>query len=302
MTSGNTTAFVSRAFPPTMFQQPIIVLQTRESRAVNVGYIEKHGASLSFVPARLHLGNKRAEDTFAAAVQSLELAEVKSIIQKYAPPLISTITILRETLACNLGKALWTAGVREHYGDAFIGVTHATRQDITKSEYLYENIEGLSSDGLWILADSVCTGRNTGSTMSLLLAKSRPKEILILAPAASRVGINAVSEVTSKYNILTTFVTWGALFGVSETKSTCDMPWGHKDTEPLDYRDQKLMVQIYGPNVCSAGDSGNNYFCPQVAKKVYEGQLTKHGVTPKIPSGEDVMQIYKEDEIKIVEA
>jgi len=298
MASQSNIAVVAKTFPPTSFHQKIFVLQSSQTRALNVGFMQKFNSKLSFVPARLHFGPLRAEDTFQATVQSLQLPEIKKIIHAYPPDQISTITILRETLACRLGDALVANGITNHFGDAFVGATHIKGDGEIKTAYLYENIEGLAPHGLWILADSICMGRNTCTTLSSLLAKFKPREIIVLAPIASRRGIDIVGSAIARYNIPASFVAWGALFGVDE-RTLYDMPWGHPDTEPLDRRDQKLVVNMYGPNLCMGGDFGNNYYCPPLAKKLYEEQLKEHKIKPDFPTAYEVLKTYNKDEILI---
>ncbi len=289
-----------RRFPPTNRNQSIYIIQSPASRAINVGFIQKKNGHQTFVPGRLNFGVTREEQTFLSTVVSLKSKPIQQILKKYSPEKISTVTVLRETLACRLPTALREIGIRNHYGDAFIGATHIKGEGEIKTAYLYENTEGLVPDGLWILADSICVGRNTGATLASLLPKFNPKEIIILAPIASRRGMNEIGKATGTLGIPTTFIAWGALFGVDE-KTLYDMPWGHKDTEALDERDQKLFVSMFGPRLCVGGDFGNDYYCPPVAKKLYDAQLAEHGIKPKIPSVDDVLKIYKKEELHIEE-
>lgn len=298
MTKNVYSHVVSRKFPPTSHRQSIYVLQSPQSRALTVGYIQTTPTGQVFIPARLHFGPPRARDTFDATVQSLKLPETNIILHRYKPDHISTITILRETLACRLGEALSEVGIDGHFGDAYVGATHVKGNGDIRTAYLYENTEGLAQAGLWILADSICMGRNTGATLTSLLAKFHPKEILILAPIASRRGLDIVGAAIAKYRIPTTFIAWGGLFGVDKT-TLYDMPWGHPDTEPLDKRDQDLAVSMYGKKLCMGGDFGNNYYCPPLARKLYNEQLKEHGIKPKIPQALDVLSIYKKEEILI---
>lgn len=136
------------------------------------------------------------------------------------------------------------------------------------------------------------------ATLNSLLKKFQPREILFISPIASRLGINNVGKITASHNIPTTFVTWGALFGVDE-KTLYDMPWGHPDTEPLDKRDQKFVVDMYGPKLCMGGDFGNNYYCPPLALKLYREQLKEHRIKPHLPHAEDILQQYNHNELII---
>jgi uracil phosphoribosyltransferase len=269
------------------FNQDIYVFQSQYSRALQVGYIEHD----IFVPGRLLFGPLREQFTFEATKQSFKTEIIQSILHTYEPQHISTITLLRETLSCRLGSALWEAGINNHYGDAFIGATHIKGTDEITTAYMYENIEGLNETGLWILADSICMGRNLAKTITELLKKSTPNEILLLAPLASRRGINTLGEITASHNIPTTFFAWGGLIGVSE-KNFYDMPWGHPDTEPLDLRDQELFISIYGKDLCIGGDFGNNYYSPTLAKQLYEEQLKEHSIHPSFPTIERLRSIY----------
>lgn len=287
-----------RILPPSRFRQPIILFQSPFSRSINVGFLQNHGSKFRFVPGRLNFGSPREADTIQATRQTLTLPSVRQIQKRYKPETISTITVLREALACRLGNALAEVGIRNHYGDAFIGAWHIKGKGEIKTAYLYENIEGLTPNGLWIIADSICVGRNLVATLKSLLNKFQPQEILFISPTASRLGINNVGKLTAKKHIPTTFVAWGALFGVDE-KTLYDMPWGHPDTEPLDKRDQDLVVSMYGKELCMGGDFGNNYYCPPLALKLYEEQLKEHRITPKIPSAEKILSIYKRSELVI---
>jgi len=279
-------------FSSTPSQHAIFVMQSPQTRAITVGSI----LGDTFVPGRLYSGALREKDTYEATVQSLQIPQIREILNRYAPEDVSTITVLRETLACRLSTALSDVGIKNHYGDAFIGATHVKGNGEITTSYLYENIEGLTPDGLWIIADSICVGRNLIATMKSLLAKFTPKEVLFICPIASRVGITAVDALLSAKQISTTYVAWGALFGVDE-KTLYDMPWGHPNTEPLDKRDQQTFISMYGPDLCVGGDFGNYYYCPPLAKKLYDEQLTLHHIIPKIPTKEEVQKIYAEDEI-----
>ena len=273
-------------------------MQSRHSRAINTGFLEKRSHSSVFIPGRLNLGADREKDTYQATIQSLQIAPVKKILKRFKPGEISTVTVLRETLSCGLNRALDEIGISPHFGDAFIGASHIKGDGEIRTAYLYENIEGLHPKGLWIIADSICIGRNLASTMQSLLKKFQPAHILFISPIASRIGINNIGKITAGKNIPTTFVAWGALFGVDE-ETLYDMPWGHPDTQALDQRDQDLAVSIYGKNVCMGGDFGNNYYCPDLAIKLYQTQLTMHYVKPKIPSGKSVLKIYERSELLI---
>lgn len=286
----------SHRLPPTNSDQPIIALQTPQTRALNVGFIQKNANGEQFIPGRLHLGALRELDTAAATIQSLQLPETQNILAAYKPPLISTVTLMRETLSCHLNSALWQAGIRNHYGDAFIGASHIKGDGDIRTAYLYENIEGLYDGGLWLIADSICMGRNLLATLDSLLTKSHPQEILFICPIASRIGINSLGTVLAKHQVPTTFLAWGGLFGVDET-TKYDMPWGHPDTEPVDIRDQKLMMDIYGSKICMGGDFGNNYYCPSLALDLYHQQLHTHGVTPRLPAAAEIRKIYSNSEI-----
>ena len=285
---------VSRLFAPTNKGHQIIVLQSPESRALNVGSILVAKNKKIFTPGRLTLAHTREHLTYTTTVQSLQQPQVKKILARAKS--ISTITILRETLACRLGSALFEVGISRHYGDAFIGATHIKGDGDIKTAYLYENTEGLTPDGLWILADSICMGRNTSRAFSSLLAKFHPREILVLGPIASRRGINIISDVIATHAIPTTFVAWGALFGVDE-KSLYDMPWGHKDTEPLYDRDQQFFLDMYGPKLCVGGDFGNDYYSPELAIDLYKTQLRDHSITPHIPSVSEALKVYTKKEL-----
>ncbi|MBI4066104.1 hypothetical protein HY411_00145 [Candidatus Gottesmanbacteria bacterium] len=288
-------SFSWKLFAPSSHRHPIYVIQSPQSRAINVGYLQKTKGRLQFIPGRLNFGATREEDTFAATVQSLSLPQVKRILTRHKPENISTITVLRETLSCRLESALAAVGIDGHYGDAFIGASHVKDNGPIRTAYLYENTEGLTDKGLWIVADSICIGRNLIATMESLLQKFHPKEILFISPIASRRGIDGVGAVIAKKKIPTTFIAWGALFGVDK-KTLYDMPWGHPDTEPLEKRDQKLMILTYGNKLCMGGDFGNNYYCPPLAKKLYMEQLSTHSIRPKIPSAASVLQRYKREE------
>lgn len=235
------------------------------------------------------------KDTYKGTVQSLSILPVRKILTTYRPGDISTITVLRETLACNLPLALSEVGITSYYGDAYIGATHVKDDGPIRTAYLYENTEGLTSGGLWVIADSICVGRNLVATLESLLRKHHPKEILFLCPIASRLGINNVGAVIASKKIPTTFVAWGALFGVDK-KTLYNMPWGHTDTEPLDKRDQDLMVSVYGTKLCMGGDFGNNYYGPVLAKTLYEEQLKIHHIRPTMPSAKVVFRSYARSE------
>lgn len=287
-----------RSFPPSKYKHALYVLQSPHSRAINVGYLARNNGKLSFVSGRLHYGTERMKDTFQATIQSLAQPPIKRILKRYKSANISTITVLRETLSCNLPLALAEVTVKNHYGDAYIGASHIKDDGHMRTAYLYENIEGLKPQGLWIIADSICVGRNLVATLESLLKKFHPKEILFICPIASRLGINNVGAVIAKYNIPTTFVAWGAVFGVDK-KTLYDMPWGHPDTEPLDTRDQDIVVSMYGKNLCMGGDFGNNYYCPALARELYKKQLHDLHITPRFPSVKHVRSIYKNGELLI---
>lgn len=286
-----------RETKPSSFNNKIIIHQSSYSRALLVGYIDQ--TSQKFIPGRLLFGALREFATYEATKKTLAIEPVKTILKNYSEQTISTITVLRETLACNIGKALWESGINSHFGDAFIGATHIKGEGEIKTAYLYENTEGLNPNGLWILADSICMGRNLSETLSQLLSRFQPKEILLLAPLASRRGIEAISAVTNKHRIKITFVAWGGLIGVDEA-TLYDMPWGHKDTEPFDPRDQDLFIQIYGTKLCVGGDFGNNYYSPSLAKKLYDEQLHTLKINPKFPNMEEVFKTYDKNEFLVI--
>jgi hypothetical protein len=285
-----------KPFPPSDYHQPIIILQSPHSRSINIGFLSKHNGGTQFVPGRLNFGPQREDDTYRATIESLTIPPVANILKKYKPEEISTVTVLRETLACRLGSALWAVGIKNHYGDAFIGATHIKGDGQIRTAYLYENTEGLTQQGLWIIAESFCVGRNLAATMNSLLSKFHPREILFIAPIASRRAINVVGGIIAQKHIPTTYVAWGALFGVDK-KTLYDMPWGHPDTEPLDRRDQEVFISMYGPRLCVGGDFGNNYYGPLLARRLYEQQLNKHRIKPQFPTAKKIRTLYRPDEI-----
>ena len=274
--------------------QQVILFQSPASRAITVGFIQKNGKKQTFIPGRLNFGADRMQDTLAAMNQTLQTSPIKKILKKYKLTQISTVTVIREALAYHLPLALHQAGIKHHYGDAFVGATHNKKNKTITTDYSYENLEGLCPNGLWIVADSICMGRNLFATMTSLLKKHRPKELLYICPIASKRGIEYIGSISKKRNIPTTFVAWGALFGVGD--NLYDMPWGHKDTIALDERDRELFVQMYGPKLCVGGDFGNCYFSPSIAKKFYDDQLKEHHISPRIPKIQDVFtQFTRED-------
>lgn len=298
MGTSRTRTIQFRIFPPSAHDHTIFVLQSPESRAVTVGFIAKKNGKFSFIPGRLHFGTPRMVDTYKATVQSLAQPPIKRILKRFKPKSISTITVLRETLSCNLPLALNDVGINRHYGDAYIGASHIKDNGPIRTAYLYENTEGLTKNGLWIIADSICMGRNLVATLDSLLKKFTPKEILFVCPIASRIGINNVGAIIAKHKIPTTFIAWGALFGVDK-KTLYDMPWGHPDTEPLDTRDQNFMVSIFGNKLCMGGDFGNAYYCPSLALDLYKDQLRNLSVKPTIPTVKQVLAVYKPGEILV---
>lgn len=289
---------VHTLYPPTEQGNTIAVLQSPASRAINVGYLQKKPAGLEFIPGRLTFGAVRAAFTYQSTLESLQLPAVEKLLKRYQHEEISTITVMRETLACSIQQALAAVGITQYYGDAFIGATHIKGQGEIKTAYLYENAEGLTPTGLWIVLDSLCVGRNLRATLESLLAKYTPKELLFIAPIASRRAINLIDSLVAPKHIPTHFVTWGGLFGVAEA-NLYDMPWGHKDTEPLDRRDQQLFVRMFGPKLCMGGDFGNNYYGPVLARQLYEAQLKEHAITPDFPTAAEVQQIYANEEVLI---
>lgn len=281
-----------KSLPPTIQGFPIYLFQSPESRAINVGFIEKG----KFIPGRLHYGIQRMLDTHIATTQSLQTPQIQKILKKYPSQKISTLVIMREAVACNVPLALFKAGIQDHYGDAFIGATHIKSKTGITAKYSYENTEGLVKDGLWIAVDSICMGRSFIPTLTSLFSKGfLPKEIIFICPICSRRGIETFTPLLKKHKIKATFLAWGALFGVGE--NLYDMPWGHKDTEVLDQRDYQTFIKMYGPNMCVGGDFGNYYFSPSLAEKLYKEQLKEHHISPKIPRVEEIRKIYHTSEI-----
>lgn len=272
--------------------QPIYMMQSRDSRAINVGLIKKD----EFVPGRLFLGSPRAEAVARATIQTLQLQEAQEIINRYPPSSVSTVTLLREALAHSLPNSLYHAGLETHFGDAFVGVTHDKSGGKIVANREYANIEGLRTDGLWIVADSICMARNLHNVMESLLEDNHPDEIIYLSSIASRRGIREIGRLTAEKGIPTTFFAWGALFGVND-ENLYDMPWGHPDTEPLDERDRDTFVEMYGIRLCVGGDFGNDYFAKGKALELYEAQLREHGVTPNIPTVGKILDRYSREEI-----
>ncbi|KKP58573.1 MAG: hypothetical protein UR52_C0018G0008 [Candidatus Gottesmanbacteria bacterium GW2011_GWA1_34_13] len=285
-----------KTFSPTKFSAPIIGFQSKHTRGINLGFIKKNRSDEKFIPARLNFGVTREKMTYQATLESLNLPQVKKILSKYSPNKISTVTVLRETLGCRIGEALDSVGIKNHYGDAFIGATHIKDKGPIRTAYLYENIEGLVNNGLWVIAESFCTGRNLFATLNSLLAKLNPKEILFIAPIASRRAIEYIDKVLHKHKVDATYITWGALFGVDD-KTLYDMPWGHKDTEVIDERDRDVFIKMYDKTLCMGGDFGNNYFCPSLALTLYKKQLKEQNITPKIPTAKQIRKIYSKDEL-----
>jgi len=285
----------TKLLAPANRTQSILVFQSPYSRALNIGFIQKKGKKEIFVPGRLNFGTTRMEHTMHAMTQTLETPFMKKIIKKYKPSQISTVTVIREALAYHLPLALAQSGVKNYYGDAFVGATHNKKNKTITTDYAYENLEGLTPNGLWIIADSICMGRNLHATMTSLLQKFHPKEIVYLCPIASRRGIAYIGALSKKKRIPTSFVAWGALFGVGE--NLYDMPWGHPDTIALDKRDQELFIRMYADKLCVGGDFGNCYFSPTVANNFYDAQLQEHHITPHVPKVNDVRKIYTSEEI-----
>jgi hypothetical protein len=280
-----------KIFPSSVSGYPILGIQSPDTRALTVGYISRN----NFIPCRLNLGGTRQIHTFASTVQTLRLPEIQKILLHFKPIDISTITILRETLACNLPLALYKANILSHYGDCYIGANHIKTKNSITTNYAYENVEGLNPNGLWILGDSIAEGRNLIATLTSLLSKFIPKHIIIICPIANRLGINKVAEILAKFSVPATFVVWGALFGLEPTMHY-DEPWGLPDCEPIDARDQKMFVDMYASTLCVGGDFGNDYYCPPLAIKLYKKQLKEQKITPKIPTLKDLLKVYEREE------
>lgn len=285
------TGIQTKQLPPTSYNQPILLFQSKYSRALNVGYIENN----TFIPGRLFFGPGRMADTVQAMEQIFSLSEFQKILKKFDPMELSTVTVIREALAYNLPQALFASGIKNYFGDAYVGATHKKGNGPITTEYGYENTEGLTPNGLWIIADSICMGRNLQATMHSLLARYTPKEIVFVCPIASRRGIEIIGKITAEKNIPTSFFAWGALYGVGE--NLYDMPWGHPDTEILDARDRDVFVDMYGPKLCVGGDFGNDYFSRTIAMQLYKDQLAEHSIAPKIPILQEIEKIYTPEEI-----
>lgn len=283
-------------FSPSFSGYPIIGFQSKETRALTVGYIERHKEGERFVPCREHLGALREEDAYRATIQSLTIPSIQTLIRQYGPEEISTVTLLRETVACHLSSALFEAGISEHFGDCFIGANHIKTETSITTSYAYENTEGLRQDGCWIIADSIAAGRNLIATLHSLLGHYHPKELLFIVPIGNRWGINEVDRVVTSYHVRATFVVWGALFGLNP-ENHYDEPWGLPDCEPIDTRDQDTFVSMYGKQLCVGGDFGNDYYCPPLARDLYHRQLSALHITPAIPSADAIRKIYAPDEI-----
>lgn len=285
---------------PTTQGFPILLFQSPSSRAINVGYIQRQGKKKSFIPGRLNYGVNRMRDTNQATIESLQTSFAQKILKKYQPKDISTLVIMREALACDLPLALQKAGVERHFGDIFIGATHIKGKGAIRTDYRYENTEGLTKNGLWVAADSVCMGRSFVPTLNSLFSKGFiPKEILFILPLGARRGIETFSPILKENNVKTSFIAWGALFGVGD--NLYDMPWGHPDTEVLDKRDLEVFVNMYNDKLCVGGDFGNYYFAPYLAQEFYDQQLKELKIKPKIPSAEKILTIYKPDEMLVKE-
>lgn len=286
-------AVQTKSLKPTSYNQSILLFQSKYSRALNVGFIQ----GKTFIPGRLHFGTARMADTLDAMQQTFSLPQFQQILKKFDPIHISTVTVIREALAYQLPQALHNTGTQNYFGDAFVGATHKKDNGPITTLYGYENTEGLVPDGLWIIGDSICMGRNLEATINSLLEKYTPKEIIFVCPIASRIGIEKIGKITAEKNIPTSFFAWGALFGVGE--NLYDMPWGHPDTESLDERDQKVFVDMYNDTLCVGGDFGNDYFSPTIAKAFYDQQIQELGITPKIPDTEAIQKIYTSEEILV---
>ncbi len=283
-------------FAPSTSGYPIIGFQSKETRALTVGYIHKRGKKETFIPCREHFGALREEDAFSATVQSLSLSPIQKMLHAHDPYTISTITILRETVACRLSSALFYAGIPAHYGDCFIGANHVKSATSITTSYAYENTEGLCTDGCWVIADSIASGKNLIATLRSLLGKYHPKELIFIVPIGNRWGINEVSRVVADYSVPTTFVVWGALFGLNP-ENHYDEPWGLPDCEPIDKRDQQTFVSMYSPTLCVGGDFGNDYYCVALAKNLYKKQLADLHITPNIPTAKFIRSVYASEEI-----
>jgi hypothetical protein len=285
-------------FAPSITGFPIIGFQSPQTRALNVGYLSGTGNKQAFIPCRLNLGGIRQQITFEATVQSFQLPQIHGLIKNYKPEDISTITLLRETLSCNLPLALHNAGIESHYGDCYIGANHIKTKTSITTNYAYENTEGLNPNGLWIIADSIAAGRNLIATIKSLLEKFKPQELIFIVPIGNRWGINELSKVLETYKVKATFVVWGALFGLNP-ENHYDEPWGLSDCEPIDKRDQETFIKMYSPNLCVGGDFGNDFYCPPLAMKLYDEQLKELKISPKIPTATEILKTYKLNEIVI---
>lgn len=294
----NKTKIFYKEFSPTLNEYPIVGIQSPQTRSVNVGYIEKNKNKSTFIPCRLNLGGFREQMVLEATIQSLSLPYISKIISKYDSNKISTITILREALACHLSIALSLAGINNHFGDCFVGANHIKKANSITTSYKYENKEGLNKEGLWIIADSVAAGRNLVATLKSLLSQYQPNELLFIIPTGNRWGINKISQLVAKYKIKSTFLVWGALFGLNPV-NRYDEPWGLHDCEPIDVRDQKTFVDMYGPNLCVGGDFGNDFYCVSSALKLYKDQLKELKIIPKIPKVKDLLKTYNESEFAV---
>ncbi|HEX7542758.1 MAG TPA: hypothetical protein VF385_01610 [Patescibacteria group bacterium] len=294
----NKTKIFYKEFSPTLNGYPIVGMQSPQTRSLNVGYIEKNKNKSTFIPCRLNLGGFREQMTQEATIQSFLLPYISKIISKYDSNKISTITILREALACHLSITLFQAGINSHFGDCFVGANHIKKANSITTSYKYENKEGLNKEGLWIISDSIAAGRNLTATLKSLLSQYQPNELLFIIPIGNRWGINKISQLVAKHKVKSTFLVWGALFGLNPV-NRYDEPWGLSDCEPIDVRDQKTFVDMYGPNLCVGGDFGNDFYCVSSALKLYEDQLKGLKILPKIPKEKDLLKIYNQSEFAV---
>jgi len=105
--------------------------------------------------------------------------------------------------------------MKNYFGDAYVAQRTKGSGTIT-TQYGYENTEGLTPDGLWIIEIVFCWGRNLEAPCIRFWKILLQRMYFCLSIASLRAYKKLLGKITAEKNIPTTFFTWGALYGVGE--------------------------------------------------------------------------------------
>ncbi len=200
---------------------------------------------------------------------------------------ICTVSVLAEAVGHNVPGALASVLPSPQRGDNFMGVSRfALHKGDDAAHTPFDAAVGYlrmhSPAPVWVMLDTIATGATLVRGLEAAFRNvSTPEQILLGAPAGSRLGVKRIADVCARHHVQLTVFFFGAIFGLWRDGTA--LPWCHPDTifsgTPRSARNREYTARLFNnlEGFCSVGDCAANFFDVGEAEKNLQKEQERFG-------------------------